>query len=234
MNIHNLNVVNGNIFGKRFKSSNSNMKHQVFDKTKIEDCTNIDKISISSISADINVLASTLSKDIKVHFSGEADMNGNIDFDVSIVKRTLKVQLKSSGTFCNSSFKLDIFLPGKTFKEISFDTISGDIDLGDSDISVEYLESSTTSGCFDSRAKFKKASIRTTSGNIDLYTEANQNISIEANTISGNVWIEPKNINDIELYTSTISGTRINNHHYTGDYKATIKTYTVSGDVTIN
>ena len=105
--INNVTLVNGRVI-----SGGGTCNTQKFNEKKSEDCSDIDKISIDSIFCDINVSVSNSSK-VEAHFYGEADVDGDVNFNVRVVNRELRITLKFTGNCFNGNLKLDVTLPQK-------------------------------------------------------------------------------------------------------------------------
>ena len=110
---NNVAIVNGRVI-----SGGGTGKFQKFDERKVEDCSNIEKIAINSTFVDVNVSVSNSSK-VEAHFYGEANLDGDVNFDVRVVNRELRVTLEFTGNCFNGILKLDVTVPQKIFKVIS-------------------------------------------------------------------------------------------------------------------
>ena len=170
-------IVNGRII-----KGGENGKYQKFDEKKVEDCRNIDKIAINSTFADVNVSVSNSSK-VEAHFYGEANLDGDVNFDVRVVNSELRITLKFTGNCFNGNLKLNIAIPQKIFKVISVKSSSADVILN--------VNISSMSG--DITAEFSNI------GYINLYT----------NSMSGSVRNRHKEVKDgynADVDISTMSG----------------------------
>lgn len=214
-------VINGGGIGKT----------QKFDERKSEDCSNVEKIAIDSTFGDVNVSVSNSSK-IEAHFYGEADIDGNVNFDVRVVNHELKITLKSTGNCFNENLKLDVTIPKKTFKVISAKSSSADITLNEG-VSTDYLKVKTESGDLETNATFNNVSVTTMSGDVELCIAATQDINVEVSTMSGDVSAEFNNIGYINLSTSSMSGDVRNRHKESNGYNADVDISTMSGDIRI-
>lgn len=161
----NLIIVNGRVI-----TGGETSKTQNFDERKSEDASSVEKIVIDSTFVDVNILDSNLSK-IEAHFYGQADVDGDIDFDVRVVNHEFRITLKFTGNCYNGSLKLDVTVPHKTFKAITAKSSSADITLSEG-VSTEYLKVKTQSGNFETNATFANASVTTMSGDVELYIDA--------------------------------------------------------------
>lgn len=179
-------------------------KIQKFDETKSQDANNVEKIVIDTKSVNVNI-STSMSSEVEAHFYGKGEVDGEVNFEVSKVNRELRIILDITGICYNSNLQLDITVPSKTFKTIFASSSSANINLSES-VSVEHLKLKTKSGNLETRATFTNASIDTMSGDVELYIDANKDISAEIATMSGGVATELKNIGQINLYTSSMSG----------------------------
>lgn len=223
---NNVTIVNGRVI-----SGGGTGKTQKFDERKVEDCSNIDKIAIDSTVGDVNVSVSNSSK-LEAHFYGEADVDGDVDFDVQVVNRELKITLQFTGNCFNGNLKLDITIPKKTFKVISARSSSADITLNEG-VSTDYLKVKTQSGDLETNATVNNVSISTMSGDVELCIDATQDISVDVSTMSGDVSAEFNNIGHINLSTRSMSGDVRNRHKGNKGYVADVDISTMSGDIRI-
>ena len=223
---NNVTIVNGRVI-----SGGGNAKPQKFDERKSEDCSNIDKISVESTAADVNVSVSNSSK-IEAHFYGEAEIDGDVNFDVRVVNRELRITLQFTGNCFNGNLKLDITVPHKTFKVISAKSSSADITLNEG-VSTDYLKVKTQSGDLETNATVNNVSVSTMSGDVELCINATNDISVEVSTMSGDVSAEFNNIAHINLSTSSMSGDVRNRHKGSKGYTADVDISTMSGDIRI-
>lgn len=202
-----------------------------FDERKSVDGSTIERITISSAVADISVSPSK-SSNIEVCFHGQADISGDIKFDVSVVGYELKIMLDFTGSCYNSSLNLDITVPKKCFEAITATSSSADINLGEG-ISAKSFKVNTKSGNFKSQMAFTNASISTKSGDIELQVDAKNDIFVDISAMSGDVWAEFSNIDFIDLSTRSMSGSIRNRHRSEHGYTAIVDISTMSGDIEI-
>lgn len=139
-----------NINGRNFSESNTTStnvrvvseyetaKTKRFDEKKSEDAKNVDKIAIDSTFADVNISVSDSSK-VEVHFYGQADTDGDVNFDVCMVKNEFRITLKFAENSYNSNLKLDVTVPHKKFKVISAKSVSANITVGE-EVSTKQLK----------------------------------------------------------------------------------------------
>lgn len=223
---NNVTIVNGRII-----SSGGIGKTQKFDEKKLEECSNVEKIAIDSTFGDVNVFVSNSSK-VEAHFYGEAAIDGDVNFDVRVVNRELKITLKFTGNCFNGNLKLDVSVPQKTFKVISAKSSSADITLNEG-VSTEYLKVKTQSGDLETNATVNNVSVSTKSGDVELCIDATQDINVEVSTMSGDVSAEFNNIRHINLSTSSMSGDVRNRHKESKGYNADVHISAMSGDIRI-
>ena len=222
----NVTIVNGRVI-----SGGGIGKTQKFDERKVEDCSNVEKITIDSTFCDVHVYVSNSSK-VETHLYGEADSDGDINFDVQVVNRELRITLKSTGNCFNGNLKLDVSVPKKTFKVIFAKSSSANITLNEG-VSTDYLKVKTQSGDLETNATVNNISVSTMSGDVELCIDATQDINVEVSTMSGDVSVEFNNIGHINLSTSSMSGNVRNRHKESRGYNADVDISTMSGDIRI-
>lgn len=222
----NVTSVNGRVI-----SSSGIGKLQKFDEKTVEYCSNVDKIAINSTISDVNVSVSNSSK-IEAHFYGKAIIDGDVNFDVRVVNRELRITLLYTGNCFNGNLRLDITVPQRTFKVITAKSSSADITLNEG-VSTNYLKVKTLSGDLETSATANSISVSTLSGDVELYIDAVQDISVEVSTKSGDVSAEFSNIRHINLSTSSISGDVRNRHKGNRGFIADVDISTTSGDIKI-
>lgn len=222
---------NVTIIGGRVLNGDGTCETQKFDEIKSEYANNVEKITIDSTFADVNISVSNSSK-VEAHFYGQASVEGEINFDVRLVNGELRIILKFVGNCYNNNLKLDITVPDKTFKVISVKNASGDITLSE-DVSTEQLKVKTMSGDLETNATFTNASISNMSGDIELSINASKDIVAEISTMSGNVSAEFNNIRQVNLSTSSMSGNVKNRHKGEAGYTANVYISTMSGNIRI-
>lgn len=223
---NNVTIVNGRVL-----SGEGTGKFQKFDELKEEDCSNIEKIAINSTFVDVNVSVFNSSK-VEAHFYGEANIDGDVNFDVRVVNRELRITLEFTGTCFNGNLKLDVTVPQKIYKVISAKSSSADITLNEG-VSTDYLKVKTQSGDLETNATVNTVSVSTMSGDVELYIDAIQDINVEIFTMSGDVSAEFNNIGHINLSTSSMSGDVRNRHKEIRGYNANVDISTTSGDIRI-
>ena len=174
-----------------------------FDESKLEDCSNVDKITIDSLVGAVHVSVSD-SSNAEVHFYGEANMYGDVNFDVQVVNRELKITLQFMGNCFVGNVKLDIAVPKKLFKVIAAESLSANITL-DNNVSADSLDIKTVFGNLEINAKAVTDSISVTAasgstevstkkGNVVIITKSG---GVSVNTESGNVDVYTERGNDV-------------------------------------
>ncbi len=206
-------------------------KFEEFNQKKIKDSSDIDKITIDSKFVDVHVLTSNSSK-IQAHFYGEANIDGDVIFDVQVVNRELRITLKFTGICVSGNLNLDVTVPHKMFDMISLRSSSADFTLNEG-VLTDYLKMETKSGDLETHATVNNVSVSTMSGDIDLYINAEQDVSVKISTKSGDVSVEFNNIRHVNLSTSSMSGKVRNRHNGNRGFTANVNISTMSGDIKI-
>lgn len=254
-------VINGNIFSGRSVTIIQNRrainaggmeKLKKYDEKRSEEAKNVEKVTIQSTIADVNVYASETSK-VEAHFYGEALLDKDIKLDIEHMGNEMLVSLQYSGNCYSGKLNLDITVPYKTFKTVVVKTTSADVTLnkgvsaqninvhalsGDvtlsEGVSAQYIKVKTSSGDIETDAKFTKADISATSGDIELYIDANNDIDVDISATSGDISAEFNNIGNMNLSTSVMSGDVKNRHRESkSGYTANVDISTTSGDIRI-
>lgn len=216
--------------GRSFNGGGT-IKSRKFDEKRDEDANNVESIIVNSTFVDVNISASNSSK-IESHFYGQADVEGDVDFDVCRVNNELRITLNFTGSCYNGNLRLDVNVPHKFFKMIYANIQSADIGLNEN-VLTEGLIVKTKSGNLETSATFKNASITTKSGDVELFINAGKDIGVEITTMSGDVSAVLKNIRQLNLSTATRSGDVRNCHNRTTGYTADVNISTMSGDISI-
>lgn len=213
------------------RNSDGTGKNQKFDERKVEECSNIENITINSKFVDVNVYVSNSSK-VEAHLYGEADINGDVNFDVQVVNRELRITLKYPGNRFYRNLQLDVSVPKKTFEVISAKSSSADITLNKG-VSTDYLKVNIKSGDLETNATVNNISVFTMSGDVKLCIDATKDINVKVSTMSGDVSAKFNNIGHINLSTSCRCGDVINCHTGSRGYNADVDISTMSGDIII-
>lgn len=172
---------------------------------------------------------------------------GKLNLDISVPYKTFKeIVTRSSSAditinkgistqkikVCTSSG--DVILKEDVLaKNIKIQTSSGNVTLIKG-VSAQYIEVKTTSGDVETDATFTTADISATSGDINLYIDADNDIDVDISATSGDVSAEFDNIGHINLSTRAISGD-VKNRYKRGNfgYTANVEISTISGDIKI-
>ncbi len=202
-----------------------------FDERKEEDCNNVEKIAIDSTFGDVHVYVSNSDK-IGAYLYGEADVDGDVNFDVQVVDCELKITLKSTGNCFYGNLQLDVSVPKKTFKVISAKSLSADITLNKG-VLTDYLKVETQSGDLETSATVNNVVVSTMSGDVELWIDATQDVNVDISTMSGDVSAKFNNVGHINLSTSSMSGDVRNRHKESWGYNADVDISTMSGDIRI-
>ncbi len=221
------------------------METHNIDEEKVIDIGNKEKISISGVLCDINVITEDRDN-IKAHLYGSvtAAISPKLEArdNVNEVKIVSKWPALNVGSIGPNDLNLDIYIPNTydnylelnvisgniNLKEmnklisLSIETVSGDIEF--SDINLEECNLKSISGDLDIKNLYSnETNIKTTSGNVRLKGFSGELIS---NTISGNISVEYIDFsNDIKM--DSVSGRIIID--LPDDSEFTLKTHTVSG-----
>lgn len=223
---------NVTVINNPFRNIIGKTKLKKYDERKSETAENVEKITVDSTIADVNMLVSD-SSDIEVHFYGEAKLNNDLNLDIQHRKDEVIIKLKYEGTCSNGNLKLDIAIPNKQYEVIKVESASADINLNEG-VSAKCIEVETSSGDIITDATFAKTNISSMSGDVELYVNANEDISVEVSTMSGDISVQFNNINSIDLSTSTMSGDIRNKHSGSLEgYNANGDISTMSGDIVI-
>lgn len=234
-----MNKINGIVFSEnnviivngRVISGGGTSKLQKFDERKAKDCSDIDKIAIDTTAAEVNVSVSNSSK-VEAHFYGEAEIEGDVNFDVQVENHELRIILQFTGNCFNRNLKLDVTVPQKKFKVISAKSSSADITVNKG-VSTNHLKVKTQYGNLEINATVNNVSASTMSGNVELCIDAIGDVSVEVSTKSGDVSAEFNNIADINLFVSSRSGDVKNRHKGGKGYTADVNISTMSGNIRI-
>lgn len=230
-----INNVNNNeiviVNGKKISENSQNKELKEFDEKILDDVKNIEKISIESESIDINVLTSN-SSNVESHLHGSAFVDGNIELNTEVVGEELIITVTSEGSYTieDSYLQLDVAIP-KKMNVIKVNGISSNIELAEN-VETERMLLKTVSGQIYSSATSSDIVADTTSGDINLYLSAKQDIGVDVSAVSGDVCISLNNIENANVYSNSMSGDVINHlREEKGGYEANLNIGTVSGDI---
>lgn len=252
-------IMNGNIFSGSQVIINGRVingggmgKLKKYDEKRSEEARNVEKLTIQSAIANVNVYTSKTSN-VEAHFYGEASLDKDIKLDIERMDNEILVLLPYSGNCYGGKLNLDITVPYKTFKAIVVKSASADVTLnkgvsaqnininassGDVTLSegvlVQYIKVKTSSGDIETDATFTKADISATSGDIELYIDANNDVEVDISATCGDVSAEFNNISNMNLSTNVMCGEVKNRHKSSSSgYTANVDISTTSGDIRI-
>lgn len=149
--------------------------------------------------------------------------SGDIEIGSGIVTEAIKIDATSADIdicSCISLQKLDV------------KTTRGDIEIGKC-VFVKNLGIETKSGDVETEAKFVKATVNTHGGDVDLSTDAQQDITLDVTTTKGDVEIDLNHVGTLNLSPKTKSGDIECSHVDRGGYTAEVNVTTISGDIEI-
>ncbi len=203
-----------------------------YDERKTEIAEDVENIIVDSTIADVNISVSD-SSNIEVHFYGEAKLDNDLNLDIEHKKDDVIIKLKYNGTSVNENLKLDISIPNNQYNLIKVESASANISLSEC-ISAKRIELNTSSGDVITDATFVETNISTMSGDVELYINSNEDISMDISTMSGDISIQVDNIDSIDFSTSTMTGDIRNKHEGSlGGYNAKGELSTMSGDIIV-
>ena len=203
-----------------------------YDERKTEIAEDVENIIVDSTIADVNISVSD-SSNIEVHFYGEAKLDNDLNLDIEHKKDDVIIKLKYKGTSVNENLKLDISIPNNQYNLIKVESVSANISLSEC-ISAKRIELNTSSGDVITDATFVETNISTMSGDVELYINSNEDISMDISTMSGDISIQVDNIDSIDFSTSTMTGDIRNKHEGSlGGYNAKGELSTMSGDIIV-
>lgn len=223
---NNVTIINGKVI-----NGDDSISYKKFDDRKEENAHNVEKITIDSRMADVDVSVSNSEK-VEAHFFGEVSVDGDVKFDVKRILNEIIVTLNFSETSFGGNLKLNVTIPSKEFKQISIKTNSGDVQLREN-VATSGLKVKTQSGDIETNSIFRHATLKTMSGDVDIFINAISNVELEVSTMSGDIEAELQNIGHVNLSSSTMSGTTKKRHNSTVGYTADVDLSTMSGDIKV-
>lgn len=221
------------VVNKSAVGSSKSVVPQIFNEEKFFEEANIEAITIDSGFAKINVISSSIST-INICFRGQSDVSGEAKFDAIVVDHELRISFIATSVCYDGEFSIELLVPEKLFKKFCIKSSSGNITLGKG-VCAEHLEVKTRSGSLKTFATFASASLTTINGNLNLYTDAKDDLSADLSTQSGKIVAEFHHIGYIQLFIKTTDGSNITNHHRseTDGYTARVNIHTSKGDICI-
>jgi len=200
----------------------SNMEEQTpnFLQTQEFDMTDVEYISINSISEDVIIQQSDEVKKATVTLSGYASDKA-VDLDIKKTSDKIDIKVEHDGLFTNK-LTLKIIMPSSQLESITINTTSGDCDadiyqcdlfefktvsgdLNSSSLYADTIKLNSTSGDIRLSSTNANLIVRTTSGDLETYYE-NFNNSIDIKTVSGDVRLSFETPVDFDLDFKTTSG----------------------------
>lgn len=209
-------------------SENEEVKTKGINEQRFYEGGKVDNIIVNLPYSKVNMYQSTSSK-IKIKLVGGISYRGEINFRIYLKDRTLVVLLHTDGEVFSSNLRLQIFLTIKNFKLLSI--------FGTSNICIEdkvftkMLRVKTEDGKVETNAVFEKATLKSVSGDIDVYITAESDIEVNASTTSGNIDIKLNNIREANINTHTISGFTKSVLEKSRGYTALIEASSTSGNI---
>lgn len=209
--------------------NSENTKH--ISETRIFSVEDLEEISVDTISTDINFITSERD-DIEVNFYGDATVSSSKQIPKLITDRKgdkLSVKIEHPKTIISlslniSNVKLDIYLPENYSKNIKIDTTSGDTKIGY--LHLDRFNHDSISGDLSALSiTSNNISLDSTSGNYKLRGNIG---NLNANTISGDIFIEYENFSNY-INMGTTSGDIDLKLPETADFNLDVST--VSGDI---
>lgn len=206
--------VYANVRGNRKTIDFKDFTERFFDDSRTELAANFDTIKIDA-RCPVKILSSN-SMDVEVHFYGDAYFKGNVKFNVTQEGNELNITVKLDGVFKNLGLQLDISIPkGKKFKKISVTTTNDDIKFFDESISAEKLRVFTSTGESIVRGNFDDIEIKSSIGDMDIYSKCVNNSRIETSSGDVNIRGDFKNLEiesslgDITLDATYVESLRV-------------------------
>lgn len=215
--------------------SSSNNSIEIKESQSI-DYKNIDTIQINTVSTNIEVIASKEANEAIIELTGKTKEDNNPKLSVEVDGPELLIDIQEvtenkwfnvSPNFAPPTLTLKLYIPEKLVDKIIYNGIAANLFLDN--VLANSLILSSTSGDIDGeKLQFKKANIKTVSGDIELEETTGELI---INTESGDIYltvselIQPIHINsksgDVDIVTSK-EPKDIN-----------FKVHSVSGDISI-
>jgi len=199
------------------------------DKEERVDITSrtVENIELKLISKNIRILKSDNS-DMNITISGSIESNFTPDIYIQDIGKTVEIR-DSNKTFNNSDYKnndlnFTIYVPEELYKDLSVDTITGNITIDG--IKFKDLETNNISGSTKVNSiESNNLEMDSVSGNMEVHNSSI--FSIELDTVSGKSILD--NIKTRSVEFNSVSGSLDSQ----GEYES-FRGDTVSGDVTIS
>lgn len=228
----NVTIINGEVVSGNFDSNN--LKLQKFDEKKVANISMVDTIKITSSCVDISVTTSEELDVLEAHLYGEAELEGDIKFELKKIKNILFILLEFNGCCFNSNLQLTVNLPFNFDESLFISTNSSDVKVEEK-VKVSELALNTTSGDLTVNSDFHYGVFNTTSGDIDLHVNAKHDVTFKINATSGDISARFDNIKYFNVSTSSCSG-EIKRRYKQSNYgfRAAGQIITTSGDILIS
>ena len=208
-------------------------KTQENGEMQLGESINIDELLIDVDVIDVNISVSDVTDEIRMHLCGRVKNDKDISFDVQEMDGKLKIISKVNGTCYKRDLKLCIIVPRKkVFKKINIKTNLGNIFL-DEEVKMNDLTVISNNGNLEIKAKFSVIYVRTVRGDVNIATNADDDIFVVLSSKTGNISVELSNIKHINLSLDTRTGRIRCRHRENVGYDADISASTVTGNIKI-
>ena len=208
-------------------------KTQENGEMQLGESINIDELLIDVDVIDVNISVSDVTDEIRMHLCGRVKNDKDISFDVQEMDGKLKIISKVNGTCYKRDLKLCIIVPRKkVFKKINIKTNLGNIFL-DEEVKMNDLTVISNNGNLEIKAKFSVIYVRTVRGDVNIATNADDDIFVVLSSKTGNISVELSNIKHINLSLDTRTGRIRCRHREKVGYDADISASTVTGNIKI-
>lgn len=220
--------INGSIINNRYYNTSASM-NSFTEKEEINSKGN--NLYIKTDSAEIVFHFNDTVDKITAELTGMKDENSDTKLTLETKKNCVNIITELSGQF--QYLVLNIYIPNKTYNNISIETASADININ-KEIKSNEFNLETKSGDITVDTSASDISLDSMSGDVKINLEATSNTTINATTMSGDVKINLSYVKNLIDRLTTMSGD-INNYYKTDidGYSATIKAKTMSGDIKI-
>lgn len=204
-----------------------------FDREQSEDGRTVKRIDISSEIADVKISSSD-SSTVSAHLYGEAFIDGDINFAVTVQDEILSIVLNPLGDCINAKLSLDISIPCKTYDDILVMTSGEKKIIVDNSISVKDLVLKSKNGALFSNATFSSIFLTTSGGLTELHINPTKDISVDFSTDRGHAFLDFSNIGHLSFSANSANGAIHNNHKEKSGYQADVKISTITGSILIS
>jgi DUF4097 and DUF4098 domain-containing protein YvlB len=192
--------------GGKISCDETDMKREFYER-KSQNSKAVEKITINSDVADVNVVSSNVSE-IEIIFSGKAQTNGNVSFSVKLEKKELKIDVSVDGNNFIGRLKIDVIMPKTRLAQLSISNVVGDVSIQNEGSITQKLDVESTSGNIDIRrgSRVEQMVLRTTTGSIHVdNTHGIEKMIVETSSGQVNIgkFVWSRNI-DIQTVTGSI------------------------------